>query len=103
MRRIILLSNLFLLTLHMYAAVVAITASQFNQLYSCQNPFTLTTTTIVILDEDIVINQCFPFVAGGGFAPTDTLTFTSTVDNILIILPQTVIDTLIFLIEGQPH
>jgi hypothetical protein len=95
---LLLCSLLVLMPIH---ASVSIRASDFNQLYSCENPFVLTTTTTIVLNEDIEINECFPFVAEDSFSLTDTLTFTSRTNNNLIIAPNCIIDGRVFLPQGQ--
>lgn len=65
-----------------------ITASKFNQIYSCTNPFQPTETSTIILDEDIKITDttgCELIVPGAGFEPTDVVIFTSTTSNSMII------------------
>jgi len=82
-------------------ASVTIEASDFNQLYSCTNPFVLTTTTTIVLNEDIFIDECFPVVADPSFGLADTLTFTSSTNNNLIIAPHIIIDGRTVLPNGQ--
>jgi hypothetical protein len=57
---------------------VAINASQFNQTVSCGNPLVLDSSSLLFLDEDIIINQdCQLFELANSFSSTDTLTITS--------------------------
>ncbi len=68
-----------------------ITASEFNLIYTCTNPYQPTETSTIILDENIVIEAvvggCELIVPGPGFDPaTDVVIFTSTDNNSVIIL-----------------
>lgn len=68
---------------------VIITASEFNQLYSCDNPFRPNETSTIILDEDIVITDtigCLLIEAGPGFdLQTDVVTLTSSTSGAFIV------------------
>ncbi len=67
-----------------------ITASEFNTLYSCDNPFRPTETSIIILDEDIIIQDtvggCEPIIAGPGFNPATDVVFFTSLDNHSVII-----------------
>lgn len=81
-----ILFTLFLCTCqHLQGATI--TASEFNQLYSCQNPFVATETTNIILDEDIVISEsCELIKAGSGFDPiVDAIIFISEYQHAVVI------------------
>lgn len=77
---------------------ITITASEFNQLYSCENPFAPTESSTIILDENITIaptaSGCEPIVAGPGFNPeTDVVIFTS-IDNHSVIVAEAALWTI---------
>lgn len=75
----VILTTLSIHCTHVYCETI--TASQFNQVYSCQNPFRPNESSTIILDEDIVINNpdgCLLIAAGPGFnVTTDSVTITS--------------------------
>lgn len=57
---------------------VIITASFFNKHYSCKHPYKLKQSTIIILDEDIVIDdECTLFKRTKSFDKNDLLIFYS--------------------------
>lgn len=67
-----------------------ITASEFNQLYSCENPFRPNETSTIILDEDIIITNlvtsCLLIEAGPGFnLQTDVVNITSSDNHAFIV------------------
>jgi hypothetical protein len=80
---------IFLLGTPAHLRAISILASVFNATYSYTNPFVATTSTTIILDENIVMNTAGVyelFQAGGGFDPlTDTITFSSTTNSALVI------------------
>ena len=61
-----------------FCHAIALYASEFNQTVSCGNPLVLDTTSLLFLDQDIVINQdCQLFQLANTFSSTDTLTIKS--------------------------
>lgn len=61
-----------------FCDAIALYASAFNQTISCGNPLILDTTSLLFLDQDIIINQdCQLFQLANTFSSTDTLTIKS--------------------------
>lgn len=85
----------------LHAENIALYASVFNATYNCNNPLVLNRTVTLYLNEDIVINECIPFIAGPLLQPEDKLIFTSSDNHKVIIKANTVVDFATFLPQGQ--
>lgn len=79
---------IFLSIFHVSASLaVALYASQFNQTVVCGNPLILDTSSLLFLDQDIIIDQdCQLFELAGSFLSTDTLTIDSRSGFSIIIM-----------------
>lgn len=68
---------------------LTLTASAFNAIYSCTTPFIATETTVITLDENIIISAagaCELFQVGVGFDPlTDSITFSAAQGNAVVV------------------
>jgi hypothetical protein len=76
-------------------------ASEFNATYNCANPLTITESTFIRLDTDIIIDGCLPFTADPLLNSQATLTFTSTASYRVIIKASTIFNIPSFLSGGQ--
>jgi hypothetical protein len=84
-----------------YSQNIAFYASFFNATYTCDNPLVLNSTVTIYLDEDIIIDQCIPIIAGPLLTSTDQLIFTSFDNHKLIIKANTVVNFNDFLPDQQ--
>lgn len=93
MNKLILSASLALISHNLSLHAVTITATQFNQLYSCANPFRPTETSTIILDTNIIFNDptgCEPIIPGVGFnIATDVVNFRATNGNSVQIAQST--------------
>lgn len=88
-------------TIALYSESTALYASFFNNAYTCDNPLVLNGTVTIYLDEDIIIDQCIPIIAGPLLGSSDQLIFTSVDNHKLIIKTKTVINFGDFLPDHQ--
>lgn len=85
----------------LYGENRALYASFFNATYNCNNPLILNGTVTIYLDENIIIDQCVPFVAGPLLTSADQLIFTSQDNHSVIVQSNTVVDFGTFLPQQQ--
>lgn len=88
-------------TIALHSESTALYASFFNNTYSCDNPLILNGTVTIYLDQDIIIDQCIPIIAGPLLGSSDQLIFTSVDNHKLIIKTKTVINFGDFLPDHQ--
>jgi hypothetical protein len=79
----------------------AIYASDFNRNYSSSNPLCLDQATLIVMNEDIIIDGIPPFVISDSLTEQSILTFAANLPYRVIITAQTILKCNIFLKPGQ--